>query len=92
MKECPSCGASSNDRSGGGDPCTIEAHAESCELIKYPSLGTYKFELDHDQEELKEEDVERQVEEFRRKMESLTTAASFKMKPNISSEWLRDLR
>lgn len=44
---------------------------------------------------MNESDVERQVEEFRRKLENLSkesTAVKRKMKPNITSDWLRELR
>lgn len=46
-----------------------------------------------DEELLDESDVERQVEEFRKKLESLeSTEVKKKMKPNISSDWLKELR
>ena len=44
---------------------------------------------------MNESDVERQVEEFRRKLESLSkesTGVKRKMKPNISNDWLKELR
>ena len=54
--------------------------------------------LDHssiEEEEMNESEVERQIEEFRRKLEVMSresTDVKKKMKPNISSVWLSELR
>jgi hypothetical protein len=49
--------------------------------------------LESHNEELDESDVERQVEEFRKKLESLeSTEVKKKMKPNISNDWIKELR
>jgi hypothetical protein len=58
------------------------------------SSGEYNEEAEIE-EHIEECDVERQVEEFRRKLESLSkesTGVKRKMKPNISNDWLRELR
>lgn len=53
------------------------------------------IEADSDEGELNEAEIERQIEEFRHRLERLcleSTGVKRKMKPNVSSDWLKGLR
>lgn len=68
---------------------------ESRQNLSGSDYGERRSSEIEDEEAINESEVERQVEEFRRKMETLSkesTGVKRKMKPNISNEWLRELR
>jgi hypothetical protein len=74
-------------------------HQENCVFMTHAIDNTNIYSarametLDVHDEELNEIDVERQIEEFRKKLESLeSTEVKKKMKPNISIDWLKELR
>lgn len=50
-------------------------------------------EYEYQEENMNESDIERQVEEFRKKLERVNnTESKKKIKPNISNDWLKELR